>query len=205
MDSFDAEIGCCATFLRMRIAPTFAGVALAAALAVALAGCVQSTPPVIPMSQASNKPVFATDADALAAAKRAYVAYLAVSDEVSADGGKNPGRFAQVVTASWLPKEESSAANLVKGGRRQVGESSAQDIRMQQVSEARQIASVSIYVCLDLSAVKYVDTATGKHPTAAPKALVPIVADLVSQTAKSQTLLIERNTPWQGSNFCSQE
>ena len=106
----------------MHIASKAAGLALAIAATLALAGCVEPSPPVIPTSEPSVAPVFTSDAAALAAAKKAYLAYLAVSDQVARDGGDNADRFAGVVTASWLSKEKASAATLKSTSRRQVGE-----------------------------------------------------------------------------------
>jgi hypothetical protein len=74
----------------MRMRRIVIGIVAGAAVALALAGCVQPPSRVIPTSTPSAAPVFASDAAALAAAKKAYVAYLAVSDAVANDGGKNP-------------------------------------------------------------------------------------------------------------------
>ena len=60
----------------------------AAALAVALVlvGCVPTTTPASPAPRPSATPVFATEAEALAAATEAYAAYVRVSDQILADG-----------------------------------------------------------------------------------------------------------------------
>ncbi|HEX3679638.1 MAG TPA: hypothetical protein VHU90_07950, partial [Galbitalea sp.] len=62
------------------------GILVAVTAMLVLAGCVQPPPPVIPTSGPSAAPVFASDAAALAAAKKAYLAYLAVSDQILIDG-----------------------------------------------------------------------------------------------------------------------
>jgi hypothetical protein len=178
------------------------GIVVAATAVLALAGCVQPPPRVIPTSEPSAAPVFASDAAALAAAKKAYVAYLAVSDEVATDGGRNPERFGAVVTKSWLPREVSSAKTLVASKRRQEGSTSVQNITLQQSSQQGHVASVSIYVCLDLSAVHFVDSDSGENPSTPVTSLVPVEVDLASTSNSASTLLVERNTPWQGANFC---
>jgi hypothetical protein len=186
----------------MRIRSRAAALAMVVATSAVLVGCVQSPSGVIPTSEPSATPVFASDAAALAAAKKAYVAYLVVSDQVANDGGQNAGRFSAVVTRSWLPREQASAASLLQSNRSQVGASAAEKYRLEQRSQTRDIANVSVYVCLDLSAVHYVDTGSGSNPTAPTAALVPIEVNLVSAAKGSQTLLVERNTPWQGNDFC---
>ena len=50
------------------------GIGVVATAVLALTGCVQPPPRVIPTSDPSAAPVFASDAAALAAAKKAYVA-----------------------------------------------------------------------------------------------------------------------------------
>ena len=81
--------------------------ASAAALAVAfvLVGCVPTTTPASPAPRPSATPVFATEAEALAAATKAYAAYVRVSDQITADGGANPERIAPHVTAAQLKRD----------------------------------------------------------------------------------------------------
>jgi hypothetical protein len=176
--------------------------AIAAAIAatLAVAGCAEPPPPVIPTSQPSTAPVFATDADALAAAKSAYEAYLSVSDAVDGEGGQNPSRFAAVVSTSWLPKEIASASSLVKSQRRQIGSSRVEQVRLQQLSQTAELVRVGIYACLDLSGVHFVDVATGLEPSDPITALVPVQVEL--RSASTTHLLVERNSPWQGKDFC---
>jgi hypothetical protein len=187
----------------MRIAPTLAGVAVAATLAVALAGCVQTTPPVIPTSQASSTPVFATDADALAAAKKAYVAYLAVSDEVSADGGKNAERLAPLVTAKWLPTEMKSYSSFEQTGDKFVGSSKFTSIKLQQQStNGADLADVQTYICADVSDTRLIDS-KGRDITPSGRAnLYPIVARFESKSSNSAVLLFAGSQPWSGKSFC---
>jgi hypothetical protein len=187
----------------MRTRKKVAALVVAIVVSLTLAGCVQQSPHVIPTSAPSTTPVFASDAAALAAATKAYVAYLAVSDQVANDGGADSDRFDSVVTKDWLPKELASAGALVSSKRKQQGSTSAVEIKLQQRSQKGHTALVSIYACLDLSHVQYVDTDTGLNPSDPLSSLVPVEVDLSSSTTASK-LLVERNTPWQGSDFCSQ-
>jgi hypothetical protein len=178
------------------------GIVAAAAAVLALAGCVRPPSHVIPTSEPSSKPVFASDAAALAAAKKAYVAYLAVSDQVANDGGKNPERFRSVVTTNWLPREITSANSLVSSKRRQEGSTSVQNIKLQQSSQKGKLATVSMYACLDLSDVRFVDVDSGQNVSTPVRSLVPIEVDLTSASNPNSKLLVDRNTPWQGTDFC---
>jgi hypothetical protein len=187
----------------MRNTSKAAGIVLAVAAVLALAGCVPPTPEVIPTSAPSAKPVFASDAAALAAAKAAYSAYLAVSDAVASDGGQDPSQFASVVTSSWFPREKASAASLLSSHRRQIGSTTFDRVRLQAASQVGEKAVVSIYACLNLSAIQYVDSASGGNPSPPAVNEVPVEADLVSSKVRSPRLLVERNVPWQGSDFCA--
>ena len=68
-------------------------VILTVAVLFALAGCVPSDSQPSAAPSPSATPVFASDAEALAAAEKAYAAYLKVSDEIANDGGKDPDRI----------------------------------------------------------------------------------------------------------------
>ena len=70
------------------------GVATTLALGLALAACSTGGTPLPPAPSPSVTPVFASDEEALAAAKDAYTAYLKVSDQILVDGGANPDRIA---------------------------------------------------------------------------------------------------------------
>src|SRR3954462_13593979 len=85
------ESGCrappqCATVVGMRTAPLLA----TAALLLALAGCVPTDSHPTSWPHPSATPVFASDAEALAAAEKAYAAYEAAVDRslqsISVDG-----------------------------------------------------------------------------------------------------------------------
>ncbi|WP_255513537.1 hypothetical protein [Homoserinibacter sp. GY 40078] len=77
-------------------------VPLAAVLLLALVACTE--PPVEPPSS-SPPPAFATDADALAAAEKAYGKYLATADAIFADGGRDAERLRELVSAEVFERE----------------------------------------------------------------------------------------------------
>jgi hypothetical protein len=151
----------------------------------------------------STKPVFASDAAALAAAKKAYVAYLAVSDQVANDGGINPERLAVVVTKGWLPTEVASYKSFAKSGDRFTGESTYKSFTLQErgtASDGR--VEVSAYVCADVSKTRLLD-ASGTDITPPSRASVyPIVAEFVGASSQSSNLLFAGSEPWSGRNYC---
>ncbi|CAN5230047.1 hypothetical protein BH09ACT1_BH09ACT1_06240 [soil metagenome] len=78
----------------------FAALAL---IAVALTGCAQPAKQARPSP--TPTPLFATDADALAAATKAYARYLQVTEEVLKDGGRDADRLRAVATGEQLKAE----------------------------------------------------------------------------------------------------
>jgi hypothetical protein len=188
----------------MRTRRNAVGVAVVMAAALAVAGCVQTGPAVIPTSEPSSTPVFASNAAALAAAKKAYVAYLAVSDAVSNDGGANAERLASVVTKAWLPTELKSYAAFAKTGERFSGETTFDRFQLQSREvDGDGLAVVVVYVCADVSKTRLIDS-TGTDITPASRQNVyPIVATFDSGAVASPNLVFDGSIPWSGKSYCS--
>jgi hypothetical protein len=188
----------------MRTRRKLVGIVVGAAVALALGGCVQPPSPVIPTSTPSAAPVFASDAAALAAAKKAYVAYLAVSDAVANDGGMNPERLSPVVTKAWLSTEVASYVTFAKSGDRFTGQSGYTTFSLQKSETVGDdLADVTAYICADVSNTRLID-ATGADITPSTReSKYPIVAEFKSAVSKSSKLLFAGSEPWSGKNFCS--
>jgi hypothetical protein len=184
----------------MRFVTSAAGLVL---VALVLGGCVRQPPPVVPTSTPSVAPVFATDADALAAAKTAYTGYLAVTDLVGNQGGSDATRIAPFVTSAWLPHELGDYRALAKLGESFDGRSRWTYFKIQDRSQsASGIAEVHAYVCVDVSKSVLLDS-KGRDIT--PKNRVdffPSVVDLQGRTSGSSVLLFGGSEPWTGANFC---
>ena len=188
----------------MRTRKKVAALVVASVLSLTLAGCVQPSPHVIPTSVPSTKPVFASDAEALAAAKKSYVAYLAVSDQISNEGGSDAQRLKPFVTEQWLPSETSSYAAFAKTGERFTGTTGFDTFRLQSRQTAGNgNAEVAVYVCANVSNTRLVD-ANGADITPSGRLDVyPIVANFEGAVPASPKLLFAGSEPWSGKNFCS--
>ncbi|MDP9027137.1 MAG: hypothetical protein M3N46_06215 [Actinomycetota bacterium] len=172
---------------------------LVVAVLLALAGCVPSDPRATAAPTTSATPVFASDAEALAAAEKAYAAYLKVSDEIAHDGGANPERFSSTVTKAWLPSEIDSAEQLAKSGRRQIGSTSYSSLEVQQYVAGPGTPILVAYTCLNLSGTRVLDS-NGTDVTPASRRLIqPVV---VNFKLNAITFLVDKNEPWSGSDFC---
>jgi len=175
---------------------------VATALLLALAGCVPTNSHPSASPSASATPVFASDAEALAAAEKAYAAYLKVSDEVANNGGKGADRFAQVVTADWLPTELSSAEKLEQSGRHQTGTTSFSRLVIQQWSQRGQVAQVVTYTCLDSTETRFLDGDNNDVTPSARQPKISIEVSFLSDPKSPRHLLVDSNEPWSGSTFC---
>jgi hypothetical protein len=187
----------------MRTRKKVAAPVLAIVVVLALAGCVQPSPHIIPTAVPTTKPVFATDAAALAAAKKAYVAYLAVSDEIGADGGANAHRLAPVVTKEWLPTELKSYNEFAKTGDKTTGSSRVGTFTLEQRDQSPQgIVSIVAYACLDLSTAGVVDGEGKVVSETGAQGLLPLEVSFIGVSNNSRHLILDRSSPWSGQNFC---
>jgi hypothetical protein len=172
-------------------------------VAAMLAGCVPQPQHPTPSAKPSVAPVFASDTAALAAAKKAYEGYLAASDAIGNDGGKDANRIAKWVTPKWLPKELNAYASLLNTEKRLTGTTTYSNFALQQLNQsARGKVELAVYVCDDISQSRVVD-ASGMDVTPTTRQnILPIQIDFVNKVAKSPTLLIDGSVPWSGTNFC---
>ena len=164
---------------------------------------MRQSPPVVPTSTPSVAPVFATDADALAAAKTAYAKYLAVSAAIAGDGGKRPERIVGFVDPAWLPTELRGFQSLEKKQIRLTGTSTFSVFVLQNREVGPNgLAIVRIYVCEDVTPTRVIDAAGRDITPTVRKPLNPLVVKFVSQLNNTSNLLYSGGDPWAGSDFC---
>jgi hypothetical protein len=184
--------------------PLRLGIAGAVALsAILLGGCVQSAPVKTPQAHATVKPLFASDADALAAATKAYAAYLKMSDTITSEGGANPQRIAPFVSTKQLPKELEGFSVFSTSGYVTKGDSAFDTVSLQSRDRLQSGGEeVTIYACSDATGVRVldaqgVDIGAADRPNREP-------FELTFQTAKSGQLplVLARSQTWDGTDFC---
>ena len=127
----------------------------AAALAVALVlvGCVPTTTPDSPAPRPSATPVFATEAEALAAATEAYAAYVRVSDQIFIDGGINADRLKTVATGKQLKINMEGFAQARAKNYRSSGGTTFDRVTLQSFAASQKDTFVQIYLCDDVTLV----------------------------------------------------
>ena len=184
-------------WMRSSWGPLLAAAALAA---LALAGCAPAPAPAPPTSApATEAPVFKSDAEALAAATKAYAAYQTMSSKIANDGGARPERMADSATGAALRAEMASFKALSTAGLRGLGHLTFDSLTVQSADLAA--GSIATYLCLDVSGTDVVD-ARGTTTVPADRVLrLPLQVSFTQNAARGQ-LLVERSESWSGTNFC---
>jgi hypothetical protein len=183
---------------RPRIA-TATSLALAGALLICLAGCAAAPSAVPPSSSAHSAatPLFASDAEALAAATAAYAKYLEVSDQIARDGGANPERLKPYVSESYLPAVVSGLNRFVVSGLHAAGGSTFSKPHLQSSA-----GELGIYICNDVSNVKLLSS-SGVDVTPPTRADVwPLVVRFEQPVGNGTMLVVSGSETWTGTNFC---
>lgn len=185
-----------ATFPRITL------LAVAAAVVVALSGCLAPLPDPKPAPAPTADPVFASEEEALAAATKAYAAYLAVSDEITS-GIADAEQIAPLVTDEYKILETNGFEKLRTDGIVTSGQSTFDSVRLQQYSDSiSETDSFTAYLCSDISSVRLVDS-NGQDVTP-PERMnrLPLEIDFYFDTDDPSQLLIGRSDVWSGTNFC---
>jgi hypothetical protein len=186
--------------VRWRGAPALAATGLALVL-VGCAGAAAPTP--TPSSGETPAPIFVSDEQALEAATVAYEAYRAKSAEIASDGGVNGERIQPFVSETFLATVLDEYSALQSEGLRLVGTTSIDTISLASSSAHDRIATVSIYLCRDVSQARAVNSA-GKDVTPVNRDdRVPLQAFLVSGMDDPADLVVDGVEQWTGSDFCS--
>lgn len=159
-----------------------------------------------PNSGTADGPVFANEAEALAAATKAYAAYVKVSDEILADGGNNPERINEVATGEALRGAHSGYQEFRTKELRSVGLSKIDHLTIQRFSGSSADGKdlVSIYACLDVSSVEVLnksgDSVVSPQRPARQSFQVSEDWDKVKQL-----LVVSSREPWADGGVCEKD
>lgn len=177
----------------MRVKPLI----LVPLIVVALAACSAQTPATPTTTDAAaEKPLFASDEEALAAAQSAYAHYLEVSDQIARDGGANPERLQGLVSTEQLQIESQNSKEYVSSGFHGEGQTNFDTFHIADPDQRH----FSAYLCVDVTNFKLLN-AEGAEVT--PKTRVNRWPLLVNFSFDSNgKALISGSETWTGTNFC---
>lgn len=177
-----------------------AALALVSAAALVLAGCAAEPHPTGSPKPAAT-PVFRTDAEALAAAEKAYRAYLIASDQVANHGGKDLSPIRDLVTEAQWRREERTYAYYTSHGIHSDGQTQLSKSKLE--SRGRdQKAKVRAYFCVDVKSVRILD-ANGSDVTSPTRPeRVTLEVQFESKAPGSSRLLIDDSESWSGTGIC---
>ncbi|GAA1759186.1 hypothetical protein [Agromyces humatus] len=185
-----------------RRTPRRLGAALAAAgaLALMLTGCVGAPTPTPTPTPTEAAPIFASDEEALAAAEAAYSTFEDVSRAVAADGGQNDHRIESLVTSDYLPELKGDFMQYREAGIHIEGAVALDTFSLSENAQVGDAATVSIYVCRDVSGIRVLDASGADVTPPDRKDRSPLVAFLVGTSAEE--LLVDKVELWPGDDFC---
>lgn len=167
--------------------------------AVALTGCTPAATPG-PTPTPTPTAIFSSEDEALAAATDAYQQYLAVSDQVSADGGIDSERLKPFLTNSYWPTEKASIEQLRTRGLHTDGNSTFDGAHLIEIND--EIGTLTVRLCADVSRVRIVDSAgTDVTPVDRTNRL-PLEVGFAVDGADRRSLLIARSDVWATSDEC---
>lgn len=165
-------------------------------LGIGLTGCAQPDVEPTTSPSVSDAPLFASEEEALAAATVAYAEYLRVSDAVGAAGGENVADLLPLVTDAYFDEQVSAFRALADGDKRTAGRSAFRDPQLQSFEGAR----VAVYFCLDVSAVRVIDSGGVDVTPAGRTNLLSLVVEF-----DGPKLLIASSEAWSGDSVCAVE
>ena len=166
-------------------------------IAMPLTACAtQATPVPASTETATEKPLFATDEEALAAAQAAYANYLEVSDQIARDGGANPERLDGLISQDLYKSQLETYATAASNGLKAVGSSTFNHFELQN----RTPTSLTNYVCLDVSNIRVTDSSNSDQTPSDRPNVLPLA---LTWSISSGNFVLQTSDVWSGANFCS--
>ncbi|MFZ2963914.1 MAG: hypothetical protein WA006_04430, partial [Rhodoglobus sp.] len=124
----------------------------------------------------------------------AYAAYLAVSNQVFAEGGSRPERLNSVATGEFLADEKAGFETVLANGWRSTGHTTFRDVVLQSYSPGSSNGIIGIYLCEDVSGVDVMDASgvSVVSPSRPETTTMQVIFDLGAGDA----LLISSKEAW---------
>jgi hypothetical protein len=168
-----------------------------------LTGCTSVAAPSNAPSPTPPPSTVPTLADAENAAKASYTSYLEAANLIAQQGGSDADRIRPFVTPQLAEDEVAGYGVYARNGTRLDGASTFDQLRVSEVKPEARAVVVRAFLCLDLSGTRLLND-EGEDITPASRPLrTPLEVQFVSAEGAPGSLLLDRNAPWTGDNFCS--
>jgi hypothetical protein len=184
---------------------TVALTAMAAVSLLALSGCAPEQPSASTAAGSTHEaPLFATDEEALEAARVTYATFIDTANQIMVEGGSLPERIDEVATPKVANVEKDGFQSLVERKLIISGQSVVRDSVLQSYHPRSTDGTrvVSAYFCVDVSGVSLLD----ENGTSVVKSTRPDMStfetefDLASDSPTG--LKVAANDPWGGEGIC---
>ena len=181
--------------LRLAVAPLVL-------LIAALTACAEPTRLPPPEEPAARAPLFASDEEALAAATEAYEEYLAVSNAILRDGGREPERLMGLVSSRVFDVENEGYALLRDNGWRATGSIVLVQATLQQaINNDDGSADTITYVCTSVAEADIVDSSG--VPQTDPSRQTLLAHEVVIRFSDLEAFTIEEKSQWDSQSACA--
>jgi hypothetical protein len=146
--------------------------------------------------------VFASDEEALAAVTGAYANYLVVSDNVATAGGQGVEALVPYVSNEYFEQSSTGFSVYLERDIHAVGASSFDSVSLQSHVEGSGSAEVVIYLCLDVSTVRIVDSSELDVTPANRRTRAPLEVEFLATELEPQPIIV-RSDLWAGDDYCA--
>jgi len=156
-----------------------------------------------PSNAEAPEPLFASDEEALAAARTTYEAFLEVTDTVVAEGGANPERIDEFATPEIAILEKDGAQEFSENEYRLTGRTRLASLSFQsQFSDETGQLVVTAYACVDVSQVQVQDEEGVSVVSADRPDQSAFEVSFTSSGSNSPVLIVAANERWYGDGVC---
>jgi hypothetical protein len=157
-----------------------------------------------PVASASEAPLFASDEEALDAARTTYERFMEVSEAILSSGGAGAERIDDLVVPEIAEREKASYLASAADGRTLTGRSSISAAVLQHFEPHASANGriVTIYVCVDFSDVDVLDRDGNSTVLASRPPRIPFEVSFKRDITLDIPLRIVANDVWAGAGVC---
>jgi hypothetical protein len=166
--------------------------------------CTRDETEVEPAPSPTSTPPFATDEEALEAARATYEGFMEASESILSLDESDASKIDEYVTLEMAQREKASYAEYVADGRTLTGRSVIISAELQKYDSQPQIggSTVFAYVCVDFSAVDVLDRDGVSIVAGSRPAHVPFEVIFLWDPPAPNDLRISSNAVWAGDGVC---